>query len=33
MVELQLENNRISEEYESENFELKNKVSHAVLSC
>ena len=27
LVELQLENNRITEEYESENFELKNKVN------
>nr|CAB3228707.1 coiled-coil domain-containing protein 78-like [Phallusia mammillata] len=26
LVELQLENNRLTEEYESENFELKNKI-------
>lgn len=26
LVELQLENNRLSEEYEAENFELKNKI-------
>lgn len=31
LVELQLENNRLSEEYEAENFELKNKVNSRCL--